>query len=211
MASLVSSTAQAASKKKGELNEQHQFTAGASTAPAASKKKGKKKPPPLRPARPHNLLLSYISTDTDLGRKVLEAIEDQGYVVLPSVLGGEECDEELDRLWDFVEKTSPSVKRGQPDTHYPGEPRADGSTPKILANSDVCADGPGAPDPWPHSGWGNLPDMCQSYSGGWLFSNLREKLAARVFEPLYGTRQLHSSKEVRRALVRPSKTRERGG
>ncbi|GMI22918.1 hypothetical protein TeGR_g14646 [Tetraparma gracilis] len=191
MASLVSSTAPAASKKKGELNEQHQSTAGASTAPAASKKKGKKKPPPLRPARPHNLLLSYISTDTDLGRKVLEAIEDQGYVVLPSVLGGEECDEELDRLWDFVEKTSPSVKRGQPDTHYP--------------------DGPGAPDPWPHSGWGNLPDMCQSYSGGWLFSNLREKLAARVFEPLYGTRQLHSSKEVRRALVRPSKARERGG
>jgi hypothetical protein len=50
-------------------------------------------------------------------------------------------------------------------------------------------------DPWPHSGFDPLPDMCQSFQAGWLFSDLREKLADRVFAPLYGTRELHSSKE----------------
>jgi len=37
--------------------------------------------------------------------------------------------------------------------------------------------------------------MCQSFQAGWLFGSLREILADRVFEPIYGTRELHSSKE----------------
>ena len=39
-----------------------------------------------------HLLLNEISTSTDLGRKVLEKIEIDGYIVLPSVLTPEECD-----------------------------------------------------------------------------------------------------------------------
>jgi hypothetical protein len=38
-------------------------------------------------------------------------------------------------------------------------------------------------------------DMLQNYQAGWLFSDLRELLAERVFEPVYGTRDLHCSKE----------------
>jgi hypothetical protein len=33
--------------------------------------------------------------------------------------------------------------------------------------------------------------MMQNWGAGWLFSELREKLAERVFELLYGTRELH--------------------
>jgi hypothetical protein len=128
------------------------------------------------PGAHHNLLLSEISTSTKLGREVLDKIEADGYVVLPSVLTPEECDKEVSRLWGFVEGTVPSISRSRPETWYPSP-------------------GQNIADPWPHSGWKFLPDMCQSYQSGWLFSHLREILAKRVFEPLYGTRELHSSKE----------------
>lgn len=123
----------------------------------------------------HNLLLSHISRETKLGQHVRDRIEEDGYAILPNVLTESECARELERLWDFVEATSPSIVRDKPETWYPN-------------SSDSS-------DPWPHSGWKFLPDMCQSYQSGWLFSELREKLADRVFEPLYGTRELHSSKE----------------
>eukprot|EP00750_Incisomonas_marina_P013261 INCI17272.1.p1 GENE.INCI17272.1~~INCI17272.1.p1 ORF type:complete len:414 (+),score=53.27 INCI17272.1:94-1335(+) len=143
-----------------------------------SKVKTKKKGhPPLRAARPHDNLKASLSTSTELGRSVLEAMETDGYLVLRSVLSREECDEQVERLWEFVEATSPGVRRDRPDTWYP----------------DAAAEVPR--DPWPHSGWGNLPDMCQSFQGGWLFSDIREKLAKRVFELMYNTRELHSSKE----------------
>merc|ERR1712217_920904 len=35
----------------------------------------------------------------------------------------------------------------------------------------------------------------QLHQAGWLFSDLREKFAERVFEPLYGSRELHVSKD----------------
>jgi len=139
-------------------------------------RKAKRKPSVLRPPRPHDGLKKFISTETDLGRNVLEAMETDGYVVLPKVITQEECAELLDHLWNFVEATSPGVSRSNPDSWYP----------------DTQS---GGVDPWPHSGWGNLPDMCQSFQGGWVFSKLREMLAHRVFEPLYNTRLLHSSKE----------------
>ena len=124
---------------------------------------------------PHDCLKAFISTETEIGRLVLNRMETHGYVVLPNILTAAECDVELDRLWDFVEATSPGVRRDNSHSWYP---------------SSV-----GDPDPWPHSGWKFLSDMCQSYQAGWLFSELREKLAQRVFEPLYGTNELHSSKE----------------
>lgn len=90
---------------------------------------------------------------------------------------------ELSRLWDFVEITAPGVYRDDPNSWYP--------TPSNTATNPEGQ----SPDPWPHSGWGFLPDMCQSFGAGWLFGELREKLADRVFGPLFGTSELHSSKE----------------
>mmetsp|Transcript_33489 Transcript_33489/g.59036 ORF Transcript_33489/g.59036 Transcript_33489/m.59036 type:complete len:522 (-) Transcript_33489:245-1810(-) len=38
-------------------------------------------------------------------------------------------------------------------------------------------------------------DMMQLHQAGWVFNELRELLAERVFEKLYGTRELHCSKD----------------
>ena len=134
----------------------------------------------LTTARPHDALLPYLA-DTELGRHVRHHIQENGYVVLEQVLTREECAVELARLWDFVEATAPGVLRDDPDTWYP---------PAGTAPEDAEAT-----DPWPHSGWKFLPDMCQSFQAGWLFGALREVLADRVFSKIYGTRELHSSKE----------------
>ena len=127
--------------------------------------------PPIRPPRPHNALEPYISTETALGCLVLERIKEDGYCVLPAVFSPEECAAEYERLWAFAEATAPGVKRSEPDSWYP-----DKQAPQPTSGRDAAA----PIDPWPHSGWGNLPDMCQSYQGGWLFSDLREKLARRA-------------------------------
>ena len=128
----------------------------------------------------HDQLKPFLAQDTELGRLVLERMETDGYVVIQNVLTVAECAVELNRLWDFVEATSPGISRETAETWYPK------TSP---AASDTVV------DPWPHSGWIWLSDMCQSYQAGWLFGELREKLATRVFEQIYGTRELHSSKE----------------
>jgi hypothetical protein len=133
----------------------------------------------------HDHLKPFVSKETTLGQHVLAKMEEDGYIVLPQVLTKSECAIELSRLWDFVEATSPGVSRDSPKTWYP----------KQTDHREGDSDNPHSIDPWPHSGWKFLSDMCQSYQSGWLFGELREKLAARVFEPLYGTRELHSSKE----------------
>lgn len=137
----------------------------------------------------HDALLQYISDATPLGRHVKQQIQEEGYVVIPNVLTREECSVELSRLWDFVEATSPDISRNDPNSWYP-EPKKE-----VSEDDSNVAAAPEERDPWPHSGWGFLPDMCQSFQSGWLFSSLRETLADRVFKPLYGTSQLHSSKE----------------
>ena len=43
----------------------------------------------------------------------------------------------------------------------------------------------------------------QQHGAGWVFTNLREMLADRVFEKLYGTKRLHTSKDGF-AFVRPN-------
>lgn len=120
-------------------------------------------------------LLGLLSTTSELGRRVLDALQTDGYVVLPDVLSPSECDAELERLWSFVTTVAPSVRRDEPRSWYPSEP--------------------GDADPWPHSGWRSFSDMFQTHHAGWLFSELREKLAERVFEPVFGTHELHTSKE----------------
>lgn len=74
-------------------------------------------------------LLKYF-TDSQLARKVVEAMAEDGYCVLPQVFTSQEMDVELDRAWDFIERVSPTVRRQDWNTWW--------------ASS-------GSPDPWPHS------------------------------------------------------------
>ena len=97
-------------------------------------------------------LLDFISQDTDVGRLVRTKIEEDGYLVLPNVITREECAHELERLWRFVEATAPGVRRDDPDSWFP--PASVTGTPDAERL-----------DPWPHSGWKFLPDMCQSFQG----------------------------------------------
>ena len=151
----------------------------------------------------HDALLPHISDATELGRRIKHHIQEEGYIVIPNVLTKEECAEELSRLWDFVQATSPGVCRDDPNSWYPApvsssDDGTDATATTSATNTNSTSDANNidiAEDPWPHSGWGFLPDMCQSFQAGWLFGSLREKLADRVFGPLFGTSQLHSSKE----------------
>mmetsp|Transcript_85964 Transcript_85964/g.227914 ORF Transcript_85964/g.227914 Transcript_85964/m.227914 type:complete len:395 (+) Transcript_85964:98-1282(+) len=108
---------------------------------------------------------------SDLARSVLGRLQEEGYAVLPGVLSRSEADQELDRMWSFVEAVSPTVSRRVPRSWH--------------------RQGGGGPDPWPHA----QRDMMQLHQAGWVFGGLRETLAERVFEPLYGTRELHCSKD----------------
>jgi hypothetical protein len=138
----------------------------------------------------NNALLPYFA-NTPFGQKVKHEIEENGYIILTGILTPEECSHQLSLLWSFIEATAPGVHRNDPNTWYPPP-----NTPPEEAENM---------DPWPHSGWKFLPDMCQSFQAGWLFSSLREILAERVFGRMYGTSELHSSKEGF-TFHRPTKT-----
>ena len=71
------------------------------------------------------------------------------------VLSPEECDAELDRMWRFVQTIEPSIKRHNPATWQPRREN----------------------DPWPCA----QRDMFQLFQAGWLFSELREKVAERIY------------------------------
>ena len=120
-------------------------------------------------------LLPHLSTATPLGRTVREALLADGYVVLRGVLTADECAAQLERMWGFVSALNPSIARDAPASWYPATA--------------------GGADPWPHTGWRSFSDMFQSDGAGWLFGQLRELLSSRVFEAVYGTRELHCSKE----------------
>ena len=80
----------------------------------------------------HSALLPWLSPNTEIGRKIVDDIVNgDGYVVIRGVLSDDECAEELDRMWNFVETVSPTVKREDPKSWYPNH------------NSDE--------DPWPHT------------------------------------------------------------
>jgi len=153
------------------------------------------------PARPHDALFAHLSTAKALacatvnghkvfGRHVAEALAKDGYIVLPGVLSTSECADELSRMWEYVERVSPGVLRDEPASWYPAGYKYPGTKGGHKAGEEAAA-----PDPWPHSGWRSFCDMMQTHQAGWVFTELREKLATRVFEPLYGTRELHASKE----------------
>jgi hypothetical protein len=152
-----------------------------------------------------------------------DAIEDlrtRGYHVVPAVLTREECGEALGLMWDFVEDVSGGcVGRGDPMSWYPrrevrivtggGGASADASGEDDgAAGDDVDRDHTDGEamdpivgerrrdlDPWPHTGYQSFPDMFQSLGAGYLLGRVRHLLAERIFEPLYGTRELLCSKE----------------
>eukprot|EP00933_Yihiella_yeosuensis_P061720 TRINITY_DN64548_c0_g1_i1.p1 TRINITY_DN64548_c0_g1~~TRINITY_DN64548_c0_g1_i1.p1 ORF type:complete len:366 (+),score=65.54 TRINITY_DN64548_c0_g1_i1:79-1176(+) len=113
-------------------------------------------------------LLRYIAK-TDFAETVLAQIQESGFIVLPGVFSATEVDMECDRMWNWVEKVSPTVHRRNPSSWARG----------------------GNWDPWPCS----QRDMMQCHQAGWVFNDLRVKMAERIFEPLYGTHELHSSKD----------------
>uniref|UniRef100_A0A7S1FCU1 MOSC domain-containing protein n=1 Tax=Noctiluca scintillans TaxID=2966 RepID=A0A7S1FCU1_NOCSC len=122
----------------------------------------------MDPLPGRDTLLPFIGT-SEFAQRIFNGVKDEGYFVLPGVLSGEEADAEYERMWDWVGTTSHVVRRHDPQTWQ--------------ARSGA--------DPWPCS----QRDMMQLHQAGWVFSDLREKLAERVFEKLYGTRELHCSKD----------------
>lgn len=115
--------------------------------------------------------LQEFFAQTAFARSVLERLQEDGYAVLPGVFSKAEADRELERMWDFVETVSPTVKRHSSRTWW--------------------SQGRGDPDPWPCA----QRDMMQLHQAGWVFSDLREQFAQRVFEKIYSTRELHCSKD----------------
>ncbi|KAL9180254.1 hypothetical protein ACHAXT_008224 [Thalassiosira profunda] len=131
----------------------------------------------------------------------IKALTTEGYYRVPSVLTASECDEALGRLWDFVEDVSGGcVARSDPTSWYPrhevsisgrDDDARRAASPIISADPQEHDD----LDPWPHTGYGSFPDMFQSLGAGLVLGDVREMLAERIFGPLFGTRELLSSKE----------------
>ena len=120
-------------------------------------------------------LLKYLPTNSQLSH-VREELRTEGYCILNSILSPEECARAIDNIWTFVEDSSNAqVSRSDPSTWYPKNQSGQ--------------------DPFPHTGYKSFSDMFQSNGAGWVHGEVREKLAMRIFEPLYQTRELHCSKE----------------
>ena len=155
----------------------------------------------------------------------INALKCEGYYHIPSVLTPEECNEAIGVLWDFVEDVSGGcVVRNDPLSWYPphelcivdedgrvesrevedinhDETRdaanRNGCHDNVVLRPIICTD-PNEHDdldPWPHTGYHSFPDMFQSLGAGYVLGDVRQHLAQRVFEPLFGTRELLSSKE----------------
>ena len=60
-------------------------------------------------------LQPYLAT-TPFAEAIWTEINEKGYVVLPSIFSAAECDEAHDRMWQFVEKVSPGVRRADRST-----------------------------------------------------------------------------------------------
>jgi ectoine hydroxylase-related dioxygenase (phytanoyl-CoA dioxygenase family) len=113
--------------------------------------------------------LNDFVADSEFARNVLARIDEDGYIVLPGILAVEEADREYKRMWQWVETVAPDIRRDRPVTWQ----RRQGA------------------DTWPCA----QRDMMQLHQAGWVFNDLREIMAERVFEQLYGTRELHCSKD----------------
>jgi len=129
-------------------------------------------PKELAPAvRGEGPLFAHFS-QTEFAQDIVRKLDHDGFAVLRGVLRHDEADAALSRMWDFVETVSPTVRRTDSSSWYPHE-------------------GDPSSEPWPHT----AREMFQEHQAGWVFGHLRELLAVRVFEPLYGTKALHCSKD----------------
>ena len=97
----------------------------------------------------------------------------------------QDCDRAVQDIWNFCEDTSYArVDRSNPSSWYGSE------SERNNINDDVNDDGK---DPWPcddtttHStnSTGNLESF-QARGAGWLLGDLREKVAQKIVEPLFG-------------------------
>ena len=138
-------------------------------------------------------LLPFLSRSRHpLAQHIRSALLSDGYIVLPNILSSQECEQMTDLLWDYVETTS-NGKVSRSDIHscYPSAKNKHKRNLNDDEDTDLTAD----KDPWPYSKWKSFPDMFQSADCGYLLGPLREILADRVFAPLFGTSELHTSKE----------------
>ena len=78
-------------------------------------------------------LVPYLKQSRPCMAHVKQKLLEDGYCIVPSVLSKEECDAEMDRLWEYIATRSPAVRRDDASTWYPAEDGDD--------------------DPWPHTGW----------------------------------------------------------
>lgn len=137
-------------------------------------------------------LLRYIQTDSlplHL-QHIPQEIRTKGYAVIPGILTKEECGKALSLMWNFVQDVSGNmVKKDDPHSWYPKH--------QLRPTQDETFDGiiSVEQDPWPHTGYSSFPDMFQSLGAGYLLGPVRELIAERIFEPLLGTKEIHSSKE----------------
>lgn len=125
--------------------------------------------------RQADVLLEHLPLDSPLGH-VRDSLLTDGYCILHSVMTPDECGRAIESIWAFIEDSSNArVSRSDPSTWYPDENNGD--------------------DPFPYTGFKSFSDMFQSNGAGWVNGEIRELLADRIFQPLYQTRELHSSKE----------------
>jgi hypothetical protein len=120
----------------------------------------------------------------------------KGYAVVPSLLSPSDCQLAIEKLWDFVQDTSGNVvNRSDIKSWYPPHQLRTISDDQDHQSENVAEPPFPDVDPWPHTGYSSFPDMFQSLGAGYLLGHIREILAEQVFEPLFGTNELHSSKE----------------
>ena len=96
--------------------------------------------------------------------------------------------------------TSGIVKRNDPKSWYPSNEISVVNNGEVLGGSSSATESNANGnkedlDPWPHVGYASFPDIMLSLGAGYVCGSAREYLAERVFEPLFGTRELVCSRE----------------
>ena len=140
-------------------------------------------------------LLPYLKKKEKLPKYLQHVPNDiltKGYAIIPALIKAEKCRQAVDLMWDFVQDTSGNmVKRDDPKSWYPHESLKPIDSPAELLDFMST----NHEDPWPHTGYNSFPDMFQSLGAGYLLGSIREIMAERVFEHLFGRKELHVSKE----------------
>lgn len=114
-----------------------------------------------------------------------EVLANDGFCHLTKVLTKNECDSAVERIWDFVEDTCCDRSIDRNDSNTWKQPLDFPSASSTSRSTPTHSDGTGT----------GVSFKFESFGAGWVLGAVREFLAERVFEPLYRTKKLHSSKE----------------